>query len=114
MYQNKAWKNETGFELDFTGKPLEKSVSENKGNRMKNKFRKGQQIVFDAIDNFTGELVRRKGFFVSDGASYIKKHPELMSEYGSLLPGEAYIIREGIMERGRLNLVTDDDIIEAI
>lgn len=31
MYQNNAWRKETGFTLGFDGKPLEKPVSEIKG-----------------------------------------------------------------------------------
>jgi len=90
-----------GEVADFCAQPFKKM-----------KLRKGQGVVFEAINNFTGELENRKGWVVGDGAEYINKHPELKSEFGMVRKGEAFIIREGLCERGRLNLVTPEDILE--
>jgi hypothetical protein len=54
----------------------------------------GQEILFSAIDDFTGEEIEKRGIVLDDAAAYIKAHPELEKEYGGVLKGSAFIVKE--------------------
>ena len=77
------------------------------------KLRKGQQIRFEVIDDFTGKLIKRRGVVISDASKYIKKHPKLQAEYGGIISGEAYIVQESLPSKS-LNLIALTDVIEIL
>lgn len=65
MYQNKAWRDETGLDLDFTGKPLEKPVSE-KGGKM------NQEITAKAI-SFVRSFAEKRFGLTLEGEIEVKE-----------------------------------------
>jgi len=70
---------------------------------------RGQEVIFEAIDNFTGELVERRGVIIDNAVAYIEDHPKLQSEYGGVTEG--YIVKESYPSE-RINLITTTDIIK--
>jgi len=77
------------------------------------KLRKGQQIKFAAIDDFTGQTLKLSGVVISEANKYILAHRDLQSEYGAILRNEAYIIRvKGNSQSKQLHLVFPENILE--
>jgi len=75
------------------------------------KLRKGQTVIFKAIDDFTGKELKLSGVIVSEALRYIKEHRDLQKEYGEILEDEAYIIKED-SNFVKLHLVLLEDILE--
>ncbi len=55
---------------------------------------KDQEILFSAIDDFTGEEVEKRGIVIDDARAYIRAHPECEAEYGAVRSGAALIVKE--------------------
>ena len=78
---------------------------------MKTKMPKiGQEILFTAFDNLYPQPLEKRGIVLDDAAAYVKAHPELESEYGGVLPGAAFIVKETPPSEA-LHLVTLLDLI---
>jgi len=75
------------------------------------KPKKGQEILFTAFDNMTAQPLEKRGIVLDDAAAYVKAHPELESEYGGVLPGAAYIVKETPPSEA-LHLVTLMDLLK--
>jgi len=75
------------------------------------KLQKGQEILFKAIDEHTGQEIERRGIVQDDAFIYINSRRYLQAEYGNVLPGEAYIVQETPPSKA-FHLVTLMDLLK--
>ena len=75
------------------------------------RLKKGREITFTAIDDFTGEMLKLKGTILDEGYHYVQNHKYLQEEYGGIVEGEAYIVKEN-SHSGNIHLVLVENVLE--